>query len=512
MTPHDLARVLESFLAEAPGALVFEDGIELFDLARARYSISGEQGGCLLHIWSDERNIVRRVLGCEQTRDVLRLEVHRFGQTGAGKLEICRHRDQRTPAQKRTARTAYARLLPAVLQRGFPGWKLEELTTAVDLSRSFGPIYARGLIRRAQSACAVLGVNPQESQASIDSALTIALLWLSHCRESNLHLVVEGLKLFVPAGTSAVVRERMAHLDPSVARFELYEVEERGREVNQIDCADRGNMSTRLVRVTDQAAVRKRFAASIYRVIGACERAEVAVLSPAQLSFRLHGLEFARASIAAETGSFRNVERLTFGFGAQSTTLDEHNTADFRRFVQSLAQARRSRGRRSDPLWRMHPERWLESLVIKDVSALDARLDPGPVYSQVPAFSAADRAMIDVLCATRDGRLAVLELKADEDIHLPLQAVDYWARVQWHHSRGEFAQFGYFPGRQLSPASPLLLMVCPALRVHPATDILLGYLSPEIECELLGIDEHWRDGLRVVFRKRPRGKKNAAAM
>ncbi len=56
--------------------------------------------------------------------------------------------------------------------------------------------------------------------------------------------------------------------------------------------------------------------------------------------------------------------------------------------------------------------------------------------------------MIDVLTVNRDGRLAVLELKADEDIHLPLQGIDYWARVAWHHARGEFQKFGYFAGRR----------------------------------------------------------------
>ncbi|PYV61884.1 MAG: hypothetical protein DMG95_11160, partial [Acidobacteria bacterium] len=65
-------------------------------------------------------------------------------------------------------------------------------------------------------------------------------------------------------------------------------------------------------------------------------------------------------------------------------------------------------------------------------------------------FSASDRAMIDVLTATRTGRLAVVELKADEDIHLPLQGIDYWSRVAWHHARGEFQKFGYFAGRELS--------------------------------------------------------------
>jgi hypothetical protein len=151
----------------------------------------------------------------------------------------------------------------------------------------------------------------------------------------------------------------------------------------------------------------------------------------------------------------------------------------------------------------MHPERWLESLVKTDVSVIDERLEPESVYSQVPAFSAADRAMIDVLTLTRDGRLAVVELKADEDIHLPLQGLDYWARVQWHHERGEFLKFGYFGGRELSPLPPLLFLVAPALHVHPATDTILRYISPEIQWAFAGIDERWREGVKVVFRKRP---------
>ena len=150
----------------------------------------------------------------------------------------------------------------------------------------------------------------------------------------------------------------------------------------------------------------------------------------------------------------------------------------------------------------MHPERWLESLVMTDVGVIDERLEAESVYSQVPAFSAADRAMIDVLTLTRDARLAVVELKADEDIHLPLQGLDYWARVEWHHSRGEFLKFGYFGGRELAAESPMLFLVAPALRVHPATDVILRYISPEIEWAFVGIDERWREGVRVIFRKR----------
>ena len=173
----------------------------------------------------------------------------------------------------------------------------------------------------------------------------------------------------------------------------------------------------------------------------------------------------------------------------------------FAEFISTVVAARCAEGDRRDPLWRMYPERWLESLVFKNVAAVDSRLDSDHVYSQVPAFSASDRAMIDVLTCTREGRLAVLELKADEDIHLPLQGLDYWARVLWHHNRAEFQRHGYFTGVQLSPRAPLLLLVAPSLRVHPAVDTLLRYFSPQIEWILAGVDENWREGIRVIYRK-----------
>jgi hypothetical protein len=184
--------------------------------------------------------------------------------------------------------------------------------------------------------------------------------------------------------------------------------------------------------------------------------------------------------------------------------LDAESEPLLRELLERILRDRQPQGDHTSAFYRMHPERWLESLVLRNVSALDSRLgEPGtPVYSQVPAFSASDRAMIDVLTLTRERRLAVIELKADEDLHLPLQGLDYWARVQWHHQRGEFQRFGYFPGVELSPEPPLLLLAAPALRVHPATDVLLRYVSPDIDYALIGLDEHWREGVRVVFRKR----------
>ena len=499
-----LARTVHDFLAESRDAIVVEEGATLFDLQTARYSLSTEHGKCVLHLWSEERNCVRRVIDAQQKSEVLKLSVHRLGQSRPNKLEICRGHDLRTPSAKKSQRLAYHRTLERVLRREYPGATITPLTSTVDLERSFGPIYARGAIHLGTSAWAVLGVNEHETQASVDASLTIGILWLDYLRQREAQRRhVAGLKLFVPIKRSAMVRERMAHLNHAAAKWELYEVDAKTATVEPVDTGDIGNISTRLVHCPDVAAAHQRFAASISRIQKFVSNAEIHVLSPGEISFRLFGLEFARARVAFAAGSFRPGEEIVFGVGANETVLDGKSETFFREITARLTISRRAgETRASDALWRMVPERWLESLVISDVHALDHRLNSRFVYSQVPAFSAADRAMIDVLTSTHDGRLAVIELKADEDIHLPLQGLDYWARVRWHHARGEFQKFGYFPGAELSEQSPLLLLVAPALRIHPATDTLLRYFSPEVEWNLIAVDEHWREGVRTVFRKR----------
>jgi hypothetical protein len=506
VTPDALTRTVQDFLSEAAGAVVLENGAVAFDLSQSRYSISGEYDKCLLHLWSAERNTVRRVLDAEVRNGTLRLAVQRLGQSRPTRLEICRERDRRSPSAKKVARTSYEPKLRRALDRHFPGFTIIRLTTAVDLEKSFGPIYARGLLRQGQSAFAVLGVNASETQASIDASLTFAILWLESCRQSSSlagKFLVEGLLLFVPQGCSALVRERMANLNPTAAKWTLFELDERHDAVTEIDCTDRGNVATRLVHATNESAALERFADSIASINSILPNCEVAVLNPAELAFRWRGLEFARARMGAEAATFRSKQEIVFGVGAEERVLDQRNWPLFLQLLTAIRDTRHPYGPRQHPLFRLRPERWLESLVAADVSVIDERLQSRSLYSQIPAFSASDRAMLDVLTVTREGRLAVVELKADEDIHLPLQGLDYWSRVHWHHSRQEFPRFGYFSDRELSPESPLLYLVAPALHVHPATDILLRYISPEINWEFVGIDERWREGVKVVFRKRP---------
>jgi hypothetical protein len=58
---------------------------------------------------------------------------------------------------------------------------------------------------------------------------------------------------------------------------------------------------------------------------------------------------------------------------------------------------------------------------------------------------------------------------------------------------------------EVSPVPPRLLLVAPVLRIHPANEPVLRYLSSQVEWELIAVSEHWRRELSVVFRKRSEG-------
>ena len=521
-----IAAALEEFLAEHPKAVVTEEGKVLFDMRAAKYSLATEHGRCTLQLWSEERNIVRRVSAAIErgaARDrMLRLTTQRFGQTRPGSLEILADRDRRTPSTREATRVRYLKALERVMLRGggsgnaWGEWKADGFRTAMDLEKSFGPAYARGSLVHGNQAWAVIAVNAEETQATVDGILTLGVLWLAHCRENaGGRRLYRGLRLIVPRGMATLTASRLPWMNKDAAQWELWEFDEKTEELEQRDAADHGNLTTRLVHAPNEEAARERFAEAAARVMALVPEAMRAVVeqriqSGVEMAFRLHGLEFARVRMGYAGQSFNRVQEITYGAGANETPLTEENAGDLRELVERLFERREAGGDKRDALYRMQPERWLESELRRDVSLIDARLDRAHVYTQVPAFAAADRGMLDLLSVDKDGRLAVIELKADEDLHLALQGLDYWVRVRWHHRQnpdaasglGEFERHGYFGGVRLAEDDPRLYLVAPALRVHPATDVVLRYLSPRVDWELVALDERWRRQIKVVWRKR----------
>ncbi|HEY1809272.1 MAG TPA: hypothetical protein VGG42_11960 [Acidobacteriaceae bacterium] len=502
-----LARSIEAFLADHPHAVVMEDGQLLFDLRLDHCSISADHGRCLLHLWSADRNLVRTVCDLQPRRDTLRLETRRFGQSRPQILTLVPDPDFRTPTARDTSRRRYLRTLEQALAAHFPEWKPESFRSAMDLEHSFGPAYARGLLVRGQSAWAVTGVGPEEPPAVIEGALTLGILWLAYCREHANRRVVQGLRLIVPAGSAAVARERMAWLNPSLAQWELWELHPSTAELTPCPIDQDGNLDIQFPHAFDpQAALdRCRLGVDHLRSLLSPDllaATEVRAHSATEVGFSLHGLEYARVRHGLAPGSFARHDAIVFGAGPSETLLDDTTQDLFLDLIDRLFRSRSPEGLARDPLYRLQPERWLESVLRRDLSLLGAEFGGGaPVYSQVLAFASASRTLLDLLTVTRQGRLAVLELKADDDLHLPLQALDYWARVRSLHRAGEIARRGYFPGVVLSPEDPVLLLVAPALHMHPANEAILRHLSSAIPWQFLAVDERWRTDCRVVLRK-----------
>ena len=515
-SPEQIATALESFFARHPDAVVLEDGKLLFDMREAKYTLASEHGRCTLHLWGADRNLVRRIGALDLRANVLRLRTHRFGHTRPQTLEVVADRDRRPPSAREATRVRFLKVLERTLERQFPEWTPRDFRTAMDLEKSFGPAYARGLLTLGQKAWAVIAVNGEESSATVDGILTFGLLWLVACREAaGNRRVIHGLKLVVPRGMAATTLSRMAWLAGDAAQWELWELDPRDEQLIARDAADHGNLTTRLIHAPNAASAALRFADASARVLAMVPDAfrpvvQTRLRSGSELAFLLHGLEFARVRIGASAESFNRVEEISFGAGPSETVLTETNEDQLRALVARLCERRLPHADKRDPLYRLQPERWLESVLFSNLRVLDEKLDPAHVYTQVPAFAASDRGMLDLLSVTADGRLALLELKASEDPQLPMQGLDYWIRVRWHHmqnpdpvtSLGDFQRNGYFAGVRLSPLPPRLYLVSPALHVHPSTEIILRHLSPQVEWTLLALNESWRNAVRIVWRKR----------
>jgi len=502
-TPHaaplpsaeELSRSLVS-LRERGQVEVREDGELLAGLVDPESEVREQSGRLLLNLWSGDATLVRRIEAVlAQSEDRIELSVQKFGKTRPGRLEL-RSRDVPLDPGRLTREQFRARFRE-LLAGKFPDEDVLSLTTAPDLKRSLSGNYARGVQARGSQAYAAVGVPPGESAASTDAALVCALLWLDATREHNPKKRLAGVRLFLPDGRSAVTCHRLQALSRDLP-IEIYEFDWARARLHRIDLRDSGNLESRLVPRREVERLRaEAVRAGQSFGLGETETrgpglASVVVPGTRAVSWRFRGLELARYEAGILRVPDDSGELVPAGV---KPTLIAKRLDELRRFRQPDPPDARH------PLYRAQAERWLESLILEDPARIEPRLDPRFVYSQVPAFSFTDRAVLDLLGATRDGRLVVLELKVDEDLQLLPQALDYWLRVRWHCEQGDLESLGYFPGLPLADRPPLLYLVAPGLRFHPATDTLLRFVSPDVEVVKVGLNEEWRRGPRILFRQ-----------
>ena len=485
----EIQATIERFLGACRRPCLWEPGEESLAITRENFTLESRNGSLQLQAWDDRRNLVRRVVAIQsEQRGKLTLRIERFGKRSGTLSLVDLSRPGNQNLTLRGTRQDFREDFRRFLRRQFPDSRILEISTEANLEESLSPIYPRALLTRGSAAWAAIGAPAGGAHA--DGILSFGLIWLDYLRRRERELILHGLVLYLPAGQEKTTCLRLRYLDPEVARYSLFVYGDDGVEF-PVDLRDYGNLDTRL------ELCRRRLPSGLDETIARCRKlpgVEVIDRQDGEISLRVRGMEFARTQ----------ADRLLAGLETRRVT-HASNVTEVENLAKELARLRSPEAAdRLNPLYLRNRELWLESQVRAQIEEIDAGLCPVPVYGQVPAFAASDRGVIDLLGVNANGQLAIIELKASEDLHLPFQALDYWLRVKWHLDRGEFTRNGYFPGLELRPDPPRMLLVSPALDVHPTNERILRYFSPAIEIEHIGVGIEWQKKLKVMFRvKRP---------
>ena len=152
-------------------------------------------------------------------------------------------------APRRGARLKYRERFRQSLHRQFPDWRIAELSAEPDLEHSLSPSYPRALLRKGMSGLAAIGASQDAAQP--EDALTFGLIWLEYLRHREKKLVIEGLAIFVPAGTEAATCHRVRYLNSKAARFLIYVHGPPSKDTDgweqRVDPADYTNLETVLL-------------------------------------------------------------------------------------------------------------------------------------------------------------------------------------------------------------------------------------------------------------------------
>jgi hypothetical protein len=479
---------IERFVRDSRQPVLFEPGDDPLPVTPETFSLTARGIVVTVECWNNTKNLVRRIRGIRtERRGRLEVEIERFG-TLAGTLTLLDLADpSNRDADRRGARLKYRERFRSSLQRQFAGYRVAELSTEQDLQHTLSPSFPRALLRRGTSGIAAVGAS--EDAFSPNDALSFGLIWLDHLRRRDPKTSINTLAIFLPSGFESTTCHRVRHLNPNAAQYLIFV--HQGNDEAQVNPLDYQNFDTRLpIAMQALSGASRRTLEWVDRLL-AIEGVERRDRPDGSVSLAVRGLEFARVA----------GDELLFGLDRKHAAGSDSHLQETERIAQELARMRSFHALdRANPIYMRHSEAWLESQVRAHIETLDAMIYPHPLYGQVPQFAAGERGIIDLLGVDRDGRLAVIELKASEDIHLPLQALDYWMRVKWHLDRGEFAGRGYFPGIGLSHAAPRLLLVAPSIEYHPTNETILKYFSAEVPVERVGVGLEWRKELRVMFR------------
>jgi hypothetical protein len=357
--------------------------------------------------------------------------------------------------------------------------------------------YAQILLRRRHTRIAVTGPVISSQPASVDAFLSSTLLWFRRTSERSfvqqLWLIVSPELLKPLLYRAALLRDGLRNV------IRVFSVDDALTVLNEISCPTKDRLwKKKLARFPPVAAMSATELTSM--IVAEAPDAIDVVHARHGETLRYFGLPFARVR------SLLGKQSVWFGINrSHRRLLDEGTWDEWQNLIRDLREHRSAVAfDHRHAFYRAAPEAWLESLFRRDITMLDPGLIIAPLHAQFRTARGAKLGIrpIDLLALRQDGRLVVIELKVSEDREHVLQGADYWRRVEAHRRRGHIAKAKLFGSRTIRDEAPLVYLVAPTLRVHPAFKTLASCISSDIEIYRFDINEDWRAGVRVMRRLR----------
>jgi hypothetical protein len=482
-----MAQAIQAFVAACQLPALLERGETPIPINSGRFRVDLSPRGLWLEAWDEHRMWSRRILSAAQSqRHRLELEAFRFGKKPV-KVTLVDAADSRsTAALEKSQRSAFTERFRLFLNRHFGAWRLEEFRAEANLERSQSPLYPAALYTRGSEAVAAVGAPSRDTQFH---ALTFALIFLAGVRQRHGDICGSRLLLYLPESHARPVISLARRLRPGL-QVDIWLYGDDGHET-LLDPDDKGNLESSLAPRASQLAG----PAWWLELLGSTPYVDSIEESNGSFSYRIRGYEVAKLLSAFENA----LPKIRWGPQLRSEALPNQRSRIERYFETIESRRRANPPDLLDPVYLAAPERWLESSLRDNLTEINPTL-AAPVYGQVLGSYSGEYSAADLLARDTSGRLAILELKTTEDIHLPLQAFDYWLRIREHLQSGEFRSSGYWPGQELRTVPPKLYLVAPALHFHPSTQAVLSFLPPECEVEIVGLAANWRQRATVALR------------
>ena len=494
-----------------------EAGRVPLEIMRSEFDFSAAHGRLLFSSWTEQGSRTWRVIEWSRGDDKLILRASRRMGAEIATIELVPRASAKAlvatigaARQERCERLAQLVAQTSVGDVGepipdphrlksVPHLKIERVSLSPGMRRDQPGRYARVILRAPHERIAMTGIVAQSDPRNVDSLFSSALLWFARIQGAPKRPPISRLLIVVEKDLLEAARQRQVLLrDQLRERIELWRIDDEWQSAEPTGAWERRYLWRKRLPVFPPV-IEAPAIDRVNEIVSLAPGAIDVVAARHGQTLRYHGLPFARVRRVMER------DHAWFGIeGSPRRLLGAYQHREFAKLVNDL-QTYRDQNCRDRRHWfyRAAGEAWLESILRRDISRLDPGLIVAPLHAQFRTSRGGPTGQrpIDLLALRHDGRLAVIELKVNEDREHVFQGVDYWRRVEAHRRRGHISAAKLFGQREISDESPLVYLVAPTLRFHPSFPALARAVAPDIEIYRFDINEDWRAGVRVVRRE-----------